>query len=115
GSSRDGSTGHFYGLTRNVSENGVLLASPIPLGVGPDIDLEFDVPGLNARLRALGRIVREAPEVAWPYLGYGVEFLFVPPESQEALSLFIARGFSTLLPSAPDALHGIHSTVHRAP
>jgi CheY-like chemotaxis protein len=116
GSSRDGSTGHFYGLTQNVSVNGMLLASPIPLGVGPDIDLEFDVPGLSARLRALGRIVREAPEVAWPYLGYGVEFLFVPPESQEALSLFISRGLSSLhAPPAPDRPHGIHSTVHRAP
>ena len=51
----------------------------------PDLDLEFVLPGVRARLRALGRVVREAPEVAWPYRGYGVEFLFVPAGEPEAL------------------------------
>ena len=63
----------------------MLLASPVRLPFTPDLDLEFSIPGVVARLRALGRVVREAPEVDWPYLGYGVEFLFVPPDSQEAL------------------------------
>ena len=72
---------HFFGLTRNLSVNGMLLASPVPLPATPDLDLEFNIPGVIARLQALGRVVREAGEVEWPYLGYGVEFLFVPPDS----------------------------------
>ena len=43
-------------------------------------------------MRAIGRVVREAHEVAWPYLGYGVEFVFVPPDSLEgARKLLVAR------------------------
>jgi hypothetical protein len=36
-------------------------------------------------VRAIGRVVREAKDIAWPYLGYGVEFVFVPPDSLEGL------------------------------
>jgi len=103
---------HFYGLTRNVSLNGMLLASPVKLEEAPDLDLEFSVTGVPHLLRALGRVVREAPEVAWPYLGYGVEFLFMPPESQEVLGALVGRRLP-LFPDSRDLSHGIHSTVRR--
>jgi len=103
---------HFCGLTRNVSLNGMLLASPVKLGASPDLDLEFSVTGIAHRLRALGRVVREAPEVGWPYLGYGVEFLFMPPESQEVVGALVGRRLP-LFPSKQELSHGIHSTVRR--
>jgi len=103
---------HFCGLTRNVSLNGMLLASPVKLDDAPDLDLEFSVSGVTHLLRALGRVVREAPEVAWPYLGYGVEFLFMPPESQEVLGALVGRRLP-LFSSPRDFSHGIHSTVRR--
>ena len=103
---------HFCGLTRNVSLNGMLLASPVKLEDAPDLDLEFSVTGVTHLLRALGRVVREAPEVAWPYLGYGVEFLFMPPESQEVLGALVGRRLP-LFSSPRDLSHGIHSTVRR--
>ena len=114
GTTKSGGALHFCGLTRNLSTNGMLLASPVRLSDTPDLELEFTLPGLPARLRALGRVVREAPEVGWPYLGYGVEFLFVPPESQEAIGLVLSQA----LPAGPilalaDVSHGIHSTVRR--
>lgn len=114
GSTKGGGPLHFCGLTRNLSTNGMLLASPVRLPESPDLELEFTLPGLPARLHALGRVVREASEVGWPYLGYGVEFLFVPPESQEAIGLVLAQA----LPGGPllalaDMTHGIHSTVRR--
>ena len=71
------SSGHFYGLSRNLSVNGMLLASPVRLA-GSDLDIEFHLPESGRRVRAIGRVVREARDVAWPYLGYGVEFVFVP-------------------------------------
>jgi CheY-like chemotaxis protein len=112
-----GSTGaeglHFCGLTRNLSTNGMLLASPVRLPDHPDLELEFTLPN-SPPLRALGRVVREAPEVGWPYLGYGVEFIFVPPESQEAIGLVLSSPPAVdLPPDRPDAPHGIHSTVRR--
>jgi hypothetical protein len=36
-------------------------------------------------------VVREAKDVAWPYLGYGVEFVFVPPDSLESLVGLVTR------------------------
>ena len=103
---------HFCGLTRNVSLNGMLLASPVKLGPSPDLDLEFSVSGVGHRLRAIGRVVREAPEVGWPYLGYGVEFLFMPPESQEVVGALVGRRLP-LFPSKHELSLGIHSTVRR--
>jgi CheY-like chemotaxis protein len=103
---------HFCGLTRNVSLNGMLLASPVKLESAPDLDLEFSVTGVSHLLRALGRVVREAPEVGWPYLGYGVEFLFIPPESQEVLGALVGRRLP-LFSSKQQLSHGIHSTVRR--
>ena len=114
GSSRAPSSPHFLGVTRNVSANGMLLASPVRLDAGLDLDLEFVVPGIPARLRGLGRVVREAAEVAWPYVGYGVEFLFMPPESRAALILVVSGvGPSSRPEPEPDASHGIHSTLRR--
>ena len=41
-------------------------------------------------------MVRDAGEVGWPYLGYGVEFLFVPPESQLAIEMMVASSVVSL-------------------
>ena len=114
GSSRSPAAPHFCGITRNVSVNGMLLASPVRLDSGLDLDLEFVVPGIPVRLRGLGRVVREAAEVAWPYVGYGVEFLFMPPESREALVLVVSGVAPSDLPASDgDDSHGIHSTLRR--
>jgi hypothetical protein len=106
---------HFCGLTHNLSVNGMLLASPLSLAEAPDLDLEFVLPGVSGRLRALGRVVREAPEVAWPYRGYGVEFLFVPSESQVTITRIVSGALlsasASLMPVDPK--HGIHSTLAR--
>jgi CheY-like chemotaxis protein len=114
GTARTGGA-HFCGLTHNLSVNGMLLASPLRLAPAPDLDLEFVLPGVSGRLRALGRVVREAPEVAWPYRGYGVEFLFVPSESQVTITRIVC---GALRPTAsrlviPDPTYGIHSTLAR--
>lgn len=107
---RQGDGRHFSGLTRNLSQSGLLLASPLRLVVsaGTDLDLELSLGGVRPRFRALGRVVRDAPEVAWPYLGYGVEFLFVPPESQSALGDFLARARADHVEPA-----GIQFTIKR--
>ena len=110
GTPRGAPSGHFFGLSRNLSINGMLLASPTPLAERPEVELEFNLPEGGTLLRALGRVVRDASEVSWPYLGYGVEFLFVPPDSLEAIArlvtghIFEAQRFPT-----------IHSTVRREP
>jgi CheY-like chemotaxis protein len=115
GTPRSVGAAHFYGLTRNLSVNGMLLASPIRLAEGPELELEFHLPGASPRLRALGRVVREAGDVAWPYIGYGVEFIFVPPESLDAIASVVAQWQLNATPAPPEhaAGPGIHSTIRR--
>ena len=115
GTSRVPGGAHFCGLTHNLSVNGMLLASPLRLVDEPDLDLEFVLPGVRARLRALGRVVREAPEVAWPFRGYGVEFLFVPEDSHETITLVVSGALRPAPADTglPDQTHGIHSTLSR--
>ena len=90
----------------------MLLASPVKIE-GEDLDLEIDLPEPEGRVRVLGRVTREAPEVGWPYMGYGIEFLFLPEAGQRAIERMVGREHPPELPRplwAPDA---IHSTVRR--
>lgn len=104
--------GHFYGLTRNISVHGMLLASPVKIE-GEDLDLEIDLPEPEGRVRVLGRVTRDAPEVGWPYMGYGIEFLFLPDTGQYAIERMIGRDEPLDVPSPLWAPHAIHSTVRR--
>jgi CheY-like chemotaxis protein len=104
--------GHFYGLTRNLSVHGMLLASPVRIE-GEDLDLEIDLPEPEGRVRVLGRVTREAPEVGWPYVGYGVEFLFMPETGQRAIERMVERDSPPGAPRSLWAPDAIHSTVRR--
>jgi DNA-binding response OmpR family regulator len=112
GSPRQAAGEHFYGLSRNLSVHGMLLASPVRIDA-EDLDLEIDLPEAEGRVRVLGRIVRDAPEVGWPYVGYGIEFLFLPEAGQRAIERLVRReapSESTRPLWAPGA---IHSTLRR--
>ncbi len=112
GTPRSAPNGHFYGLTRNVSVHGMLLASPVKID-SDDLDLEIDLPGPEGRVRVLARVVRDAPDVGGPYIGYGIEFLFLPEGGQRAIERMVARENPPEAPRplwAPDA---VHSTVRR--
>lgn len=111
--SRRGSTGeHFYGLSRNLSVHGMLLASPVRIDA-EDLDLEIDLPEPEGRVRVLGRIVREAPEVGWPYVGYGIEFLFLPEAGQRAIDRMVRREAPCEPTRSLWAPGAIHSTLRR--
>jgi CheY-like chemotaxis protein len=90
GSRRSAPGEHFYGLSRNLSVHGMLLASPVRIEA-EDLDLEIDLPEPEGRIRVLGRIARDAPEVGWPYVGYGIEFLFLPEAGQRAIDRIVRR------------------------
>jgi CheY-like chemotaxis protein len=103
---------HFYGLSRNLSVHGMLLASPVRVEA-EDLDLEIDLPEPEGRVRVLGRIVREAPEVGWPYVGYGIEFLFLPEAGQRAIDRMVTRESSPEAVRSLWAPGAIHSTLRR--
>jgi len=103
---------HFYGLSRNLSVHGMLLASPVRVEA-EDLDLEIDLPEPEGRVRVLGRIVRDAPEVGWPYVGYGIEFLFLPEAGQRAIERMVKRETPPEPPRSLWAPWAIHSTLRR--
>ncbi len=103
---------HFYGLSRNLSVHGMLLASPVRIEA-EDLDLEVDLPEPEGRIRVLGRIVREAPEVGWPYMGYGIEFLFLPEAGQHAIDRMVRREAAPEPAKSLWAPEAIHSTLRR--
>ncbi len=103
---------HFYGLSRNLSVHGMLLASPVRIEA-EDLDLEIDLPEPEGRIRVLGRIARDAPEVGWPYLGYGVEFLFLPEAGQRAIDRMVRREAPPEPVRSLWAPGAIHSTLRR--
>jgi CheY-like chemotaxis protein len=103
---------HFYGLSRNLSVHGMLLASPVRIEA-EDLDLEIDLPEPEGRIRVLGRIAREAPEVGWPYMGYGIEFLFLPEAGQRAIDRMVKREAPPEPAKSLWAPGAIHSTLRR--
>jgi CheY-like chemotaxis protein len=112
GSRRSAPGEHFYGLSRNLCVHGMLLASPVRIEA-EDLDLEIDLPEPEGRVRVLGRIVREAPEVGWPYMGYGIEFLFLPEAGQRAIDRMVRREASLEPVKSLWPAGAIHSTVRR--
>jgi hypothetical protein len=112
GTARPDQKGHFYGLSRNLSVHGMLLASPLRLPKEPDLDLEFHLPDNPSPVRVLGRVVREAGEVGWPYLGYGVEFTFVPDDSRAAIGRLVDRSAPARSPDDVDG-RGVLTTMRR--
>ena len=103
---------HFYGLSRNLSVHGMLLASPVRIEA-EDLDLEIDLPEGEGRIRVLGRIAREAPEVGWPYVGYGIEFLFLPEAGQRTIDRMVRRDAPPEPVKSLWASGAIHSTLRR--
>jgi CheY-like chemotaxis protein len=103
---------HFYGLSRNLSVHGMLLASPVRIEA-EDLDLEIDLPEGEGRIRVLGRIAREAPEVGWPYVGYGIEFLFLPEAGQRTIDRMVRREAPPEPAKSLWAPGAIHSTLRR--
>jgi CheY-like chemotaxis protein len=71
-------------LAINLSMSGMLLESPIPLSVGDEIRLSFQIPDSEARVQAAARVVR----LAGPGQ-YGVEFRRVEGDATHHLRAFV--------------------------
>jgi CheY-like chemotaxis protein len=111
GTPRLENAGHFYGLSRNISIHGMLLASPVAMVGSYDLELEFYLPEEQTRVQALGRVVREAPEVGWPYVGYGVEFVLLPADGVEAIATAVSRVSSLALLTPEQTAARIRGTI----
>jgi diguanylate cyclase (GGDEF)-like protein/PAS domain S-box-containing protein len=75
------------GSALNISVNGLLFESPIPLEVGVKLDLRFHLPNHEGELQALGEVVRQDDRPR-----SGIKFLVLRGEAREAIRRFVESG-----------------------
>jgi hypothetical protein len=63
--------------TRNLSEGGICITTPVPLSVGRHVTIRFFLPGKT--IRVMGRIIRSA-EVFPRLFENGIEFIDITPD-----------------------------------
>jgi diguanylate cyclase (GGDEF)-like protein/PAS domain S-box-containing protein len=79
------------GSALNISVNGLLFESPIPLEVGTKLDLRFSLPGYDGELQALGEVVRQDARPR-----SGIKFLVLRGEAREVIRRFVESGSSAV-------------------
>ena len=72
-------------LAINLSMSGMLLESPVPLAVGDEIQLRFQIPDSESTVATTARVVRVGGAGQ-----YGVEFRRVEADASEHLRAFVA-------------------------
>jgi CheY-like chemotaxis protein len=72
-------------LALNLSLSGMLLESPVPLAVGDEIQLRFQIPDSESSMATTARVVRMAGDGQ-----YGVEFRRVEADASAQLRAFVA-------------------------
>lgn len=85
---------NFYaGLSENISEGGLFVATHHAVSLGSRIDLELALPALPAPLRVQGEVrwVRTADAGGDGPPGVGIRFLDLTPEAAEAIRAFIEQ------------------------
>src|SRR4029077_5630670 len=78
------------GNALNISVNGLLFESPIPLEVGVKLDLRFRLPTHDGELQALGEVVRQDDRPR-----SGIKFLVLRGEAREAIRTFVESAGSS--------------------
>ena len=112
--SRHGAPGeHFYGLSRNLSVHGMLLASPVRIEAAGPRPGDRPAGGRGARARAGARRARGARGRAGRTSGYGIEFLFLPEAAQRVIDRMVRREAPREPPRSLWAPGAIQSTVRR--
>ncbi len=83
-----GSEPPLEGWALNLSMRGALLEMEVPLDVGTTIALTLQLPGVEAEVRCMARVVREAGGSETRFKS-GVEFLILRGDGRERLQRFV--------------------------
>jgi uncharacterized protein (TIGR02266 family) len=81
----------YAGITNNLSEGGVFVATPELLAKGTVLDLEFSIPdgGPPIRTTAMVRWIREDLDSIEGPPGMGVQFVELPETAKRRLERFV--------------------------
>ena len=77
---------HYY--SKNISAGGIFLLSETPLSEETEVELDMDLPGLSAPVRARGEVVwinRQKPK------GFAVKFVEISSVSRDFIRWLVAK------------------------
>jgi CheY-like chemotaxis protein len=80
----------FGAATVDVSETGMAIESPSPLGLGRELDFTFVIPGTSTPISGRARVARVASDHA-----YGLEFTDLDGDAVERLRNFLQTSLPT--------------------
>jgi len=80
----------FTGITENISDGGLFLATDDPFVEGTEVDLAFTLPvGIEVRARGTVRWLRDGSDGL--SRGVGIAFTYLSASAQEAIQTFLLR------------------------
>ncbi|HKQ68354.1 MAG TPA: TIGR02266 family protein [Polyangiaceae bacterium] len=85
-------TNFYQGLTENLSEGGLFIATHLVRPLGTSIEVSLKLPNLAEPIRAVGTVrwIREYSDTSDTSPGMGVRFEQIEPEQQERIREFVA-------------------------
>lgn len=87
----------------NLSEWGVFIRTAVPLDVGEQVVLRFELPGREAPLRIIGRVAWANPDPSkWGGMGMGIQFLDLTTVDREAIERHLAQMIATQIIEATE-------------
>ena len=75
----------------NLSETGMFIENPDPYALGAEVEIEFNLPGIDDPITLLCRVVSRIDEASAPenIMGNGFEFRGVNPADRALIRAFI--------------------------
>ncbi len=85
-------TNFYLGLTENLSEGGLFIATHVHKPLGTQVEVSFKLPDLSEPIKVTGTVrwVREYSETSDTHPGMGVRFEHLSPEHTEQIRRFLA-------------------------
>jgi uncharacterized protein (TIGR02266 family) len=80
---------YLFSRSSNLSEMGIFLTTPTPLGKGTRIELSFSEPGIEEPIRVLGEVVWTLQAGPGIEPGMGVRFIDPSPEARARVKALI--------------------------
>jgi type IV pilus assembly protein PilZ len=75
----------FSEFARNINEGGLFIETETPPAIGSEVALQFNIPGSDAPLQVMGRVVRKSPGDLGEPPGMGIEFENLDNQSQNLI------------------------------
>ncbi len=81
----------YYHLLTNLSCSGFFIDKKIPFPVNSILNLEFDLPGSDKKIKVKGRVVKNYKDTVSNRIGMGVKFVEIKENGMEEIKIFLDK------------------------